>query len=350
MRAYRLAAIAGALGCACSLITHLDPPNDGGSGGDGGPLCVPVVIADVGASAMVTSLVADTVSSRVYFSGTASGGVYAVPLDAGADTSPATLATFVGPRRLATAQVKVNPESYVYVTTIGGADAGGGVYSIASDGGTSPIVGSSVTLDGSTTQVHAYGLATSGPVPATLYWASGTQVFTTSPSNVTSVFATIDAAVHDIVLTPTTPWWDTQTTQTMFTFASDGGLTSLPCAGVMLYVPQSGDASARVYYSTDAKCSSSQNAPEIDWVSTDLASKGTLSTNAASVDSPTSLAFDGTYLYWANQQSQSIYRVDPTTTDTPTFVAMSPGSPHQLAIANGVLYWTIDSGLVRCAL
>src|SRR5262249_42233080 len=120
MRAYRWAALAAALACACSLITHLDPPNDGGGGGgDGGPLCVPVVIADVG-DAMVTSLVADSVSGRAYFSGNASGRVYAVPLDAAADAPATTLATFTGPRRLATAQVKVMPESYVYVTTIGG--------------------------------------------------------------------------------------------------------------------------------------------------------------------------------------------------------------------------------------
>jgi hypothetical protein len=349
MRAYRWAALAAALACACSLITHLDPPNDGGAGGDGGPLCVPVVVADVGADAMVTSLVADTVSGRAYFSGTVSGGVYAVPLDAGQGTAPTTLATFAGPRRLATAQVGVTPTSYVYATTIGGGSVNGGVYSIAPDGGTSAIV------DGS---VQAYGIATTGPVPPTIYWAAKTQIFKTSPSNVTTVFATSDAAVHDVLLTdPSTPWWDTQTTQTMYTFAPDGGLAPFTCAGVMLYVPQIGSTSARVYYTTDAQCFNTP--PVIGWVSTnDLSATGQLDIAIPTgLESPTSLAVGGKYLYWANQQAGTIYRVDLTATPplSAQLVATSPSSPHQLAAvidsaSNVVLYWTIDAGLVRCAL
>ena len=66
---------------------------------------------------------------------------------------------------------------------------------------------------------------------------------------------------------------------------------------------------------------------------------------------PTSMVYDGTkYLYVANNGSGTIVRASVDGTSGLEAVATSPAPPHQITYANGVLYWTTDTALVRCAL
>ncbi len=333
---------------ACSLLTHLDEPTEGGAGD--AALCTPEVIVDLGSDASITSLYVDEVGGRAYFVSSPLGNVYAVALDAGVNTTPTTVMTgLLSPERIAGADDKGN--AYVFVAALGRGTDGGGIFVLPPDGGVQSVVDAAAPL-------HAFGLAAQGIFPPTLYWTSCTQsdcssggavLATSLASGTTTTIAVVDSGPRDLVLTDQSAvWWVDQ--NAALNTIGDGGIRQYACAGVLAYLSSS---QPRIAYTTTNPCSSAVDL--IHSIATDdpNASPVVLDDNSSGlVDGPSSLAFDGSrYLYWANLTGKSIARRDVTTDAGDQQVAASAVTPRQIVwIPPGILYWTTDSGLVRCTL
>ena len=350
MRGRLIVALLASVGAlvACSLLTSLDEPREAGL--SDAALCTPEVISDLGTDASITSLYVDQQGGMAYFVSTPLGNVYSVALDSGAGTTPTTVMTGLpAPERLAVAyDTKHIP--YVYVAAFGKAAGPGGLYVLMPDAGVQSVA------DGG---LHAYGVAASGLEVPTLYWTNCAQpgcntgageVLVTSPSGVTTTLTTVDAGARDILLTANDVAWWVDMSATLNTIGSDGGLRAFTCGGVLTYA--SSATEPRVYFTTTNTCSSRN---VIQFIATEdpSATPAVFDDNGSGlVDGPSSLSYDGSkYLYWANLTGGTIARKDTTTNATDEMVAASPGTPRQIVwIPPGILYWTTDSGLVRCVL
>jgi hypothetical protein len=338
MRASRLAVIAAILAAACSLVTRLAPPTD--------VLCTPEIVADVG-DAGLTSVVVDSVTNAAYFSGTTSNAVYSVALDAGAGSKANVVMTLDAPRRLAIANGNVGKnvfDTYVFATAQG-STGDGGLFVLAPDASQSSIV--------SGANVHADGLFVRGAYAPSIYWlasdpsGNGSQVRSSAVDGSTSVLADVDASLHDIVATDAlTIWTTTKTGATVIGFG-DAGAKSTPCAGVIAYQP-AGPVPARLYVTSETGCNGTH---VIQWLPADDPSALATQFATARVNGTTSMVYDGAkYLYWANFADGTIARRIVDESKDEEAVATSPAPPHQIAYLAGVLYWTTDTALVRCAL
>ena len=338
MRATRLAALAAILAAACSLVTRLAPPTD--------VLCTPEIVADVG-DAGLTSVVVDSVTNAAYFSGTTSNAVYSVALDAPAGSKANVVMTLDAPRRLAIANGSLGKDqldTYVFATAQG-ASGNGGLFVLAPDASQSPIVSGG--------SVHADGLFVRGAYAPSIYWLAsdpnnaGSQIRSSAVDGSTSVLADVDASLHDIVATDALTIWTTTKVGASVIGFGDAGAKSTPCAGVIAYQP-AGVVPARLYATSETACNGRY---VIQWLPADDPSAAPTQFATARVNGPTSMVYDGAkYLYWANNTDGTIARRTVDETKDEEAVATSPAPPHQLAYLAGVLYWTTDTALVRCAL
>jgi hypothetical protein len=107
---------------------------------------------------------------------------------------------------------------------------------------------------------------------------------------------------------------------------------------------------ARIYMTSETPCTNGKS--QISWVPADDPSVSpTPFSTGDGLSAPTSMTYDGTkYLYIANNGSGTIVRRIVDGTSELEAVATSPAPPHQVAYANGVLYWTTDTALIRCVL
>jgi len=335
------------LAVACSILTQLDEPRDGGTGSDAA-LCTPEVIVDLGTDAAITSLYVDQVGGKAYFVSTPLGNVYAVGLDAGMGTTPTTVAANLpAPERITGSQDK--GALYLFVAAFGRGVGEGGLYVLSPDGGAQSVVDAA-------TPIHAYGVTAQGIFPPSLYWSTCAQpscntgagqiLLTSLSSSTTTTLATVSSGPRDIALTDQGRAWWVDTSATLNTIASDGGLRQLMCGGVLTY------AASHIYYTTTNECSSTDLIQSIATDDPNAVPTVFDDNGSGLVDGPSSFAFDGSkYLYWSNQTGATIARKDTTTNATDQRVTASPGTPRQLVwIPPGILYWTTDSGLVRCAL